>query len=140
MNAKFLIYGLSNIGAILWGFTGVTGNLPLEDALGLGTEVSSLVYLVVAGAGVMSFVLSAIWLMNSNGPGVEIFPYLLADVGAVLWGYWALNGVFPLEELLGVSAAVAGGVYVIVGAAGLISMFLVLMTVADNGGSASVPS
>lgn len=140
MNAKWVIFGVSNLGALLWGFFGATGNLPLEDDLGLPSEISILVYLVVAGAGLMSFLLSVIWLVNSGGPGVEIFPYLVADVGAILWGYWALNGAFPLEDLLGVSSSLAGGVYLVVGIAGVISAFLLLMTVADNGGSASVPS
>ena len=135
LSTKYVIYVISSIGAVAWAYFGLTGNLPMEELIGLSATQASYVYYAIGGAGILSILYTAsVW--DDIDPTAIVGLYILADIGAVAWGYYAYSDQLPLEDLVGLSAEMAEIGYLVIGAAGLISI-LIQFTLLDEGTSAT---
>ena len=134
ITAKYIVYVLSSIGAVAWGYFGLTGNKVAEDLLGLTDPTAGYFYLLIGAVGVLSLIYTAmVW--DDIDPTVVVLAYVLADIGAVLWGVYEVQGQVRPENLEFLSFVPSGlweGVYLLVGAAGLISLALVATMMSED--------
>jgi len=122
ITTKNIVYVVSSIGAILWGYLGVTGNFPLETLLGLDVTTAGYIYAVVGVAGLLSLVYTAaVW--DEIEPTVVVGLYVLADVGAVLWGYYWYSGQTP-TDLITQLQPYSTAFYIVVAAGGILSLLI----------------
>jgi uncharacterized membrane protein YuzA (DUF378 family) len=123
LTTKNLVYVVSSIGAILWGYFGVTGNFPVESLLGLDATTAGYLYAVVGLAGALSLLYTAaVW--DDIDPTVIALLYILADIGAVLWGYYWYSGQTPTEAFGFLDGSIGTVVYLAVAAGGLLSLLI----------------
>lgn len=58
--------------------------------------------------------------------------YFVADIGALAWLYYGVTDKLPLETLLGFSSEVSTLAYAVIGAVGVISLVLTVMSLAEG--------
>lgn len=130
LTTKNLVYVTASIGAILWGYFGVTDSLPIETLLGLGATTAGYIYAVVGLAGLLSLLYTAaVW--SDIDPTVVAGLYILADVGAILWGVYWYTGSTP-TDLFGFLSGSIGTVFYLAVAFGGVLSLLIAMSYMDE--------
>jgi len=130
LTTKNLVYVTASIGAILWGYFGVTDSLPIETLLGLDATTAGYIYAVVGLAGLLSLAYTAaVWA--DIEPTVIAGLYILADLGAVFWGVYWYTEKTP-TELFGFLDGSIGTVFYLAVAAGGVLSILIAMSYMDE--------